>query len=103
MDKILAIRAGSKVSEIFSQQKFLAIRYIISLCNTYLSLSSALAATTISNQPNVFWFNETDKYIYRSNGTTAEKYFMWNTTDAVITMLGYTKKQCKCNLSCLGT
>ena len=62
---------------------------------TCLLLFSALAATTINNQSHVFWFNETDRYIYRHDGNTAGRYFKWHAPDAVTAILGYTKKQCK--------
>ena len=68
--------------------------YVIIIINV-LVLLSALAATTINNQPHVFWFNETDRYIYHHDGNTAGRYFKWHAPDAVIAILGYTKKQCK--------
>ena len=56
---------------------------------------SALAAMTVNNQPNVFWYNETDSYIYRYDGSAVNKHMMWHAPGAIVSFLGYTKDLCK--------
>ena len=50
---------------------------------------------TVNNQPNVFWYNETDRYIYRYDGSAVDKYMMWHAPGAIVSFLGYTKDLCK--------
>lgn len=74
--------------------KVLVVTYHV-LTVPILFLCSALTATTINNQPNAFWYNETDSYIYRYNGTMTRRYLMWRAPGAMIAFLGYTRKDCK--------
>lgn len=58
-----------------------------------------LAASSVNESPNgvnivvyVYWYNQTDQYVYRSDGDTVEQYVYWESASVVVGMVAHRTK-----------